>query len=104
LKLHKVGLLEAFAPHIYSAQIVPRGKPAPDIYLHAAHAIDVAPAHCIAVEDSVNGTVSARAAGMTVIGFTGGGHCPPSQAARLREAGAAHVATTMDELRPLLVS
>jgi HAD superfamily hydrolase (TIGR01509 family) len=104
LKLRKVALFDAFAPHIYSAQIVPRGKPAPDIYLHAAAQIGVAPARCVAVEDSVNGTTSALAAGMRVIGFTGGGHCSPTQTARLHAAGASHVATNMSELSALLQS
>jgi HAD superfamily hydrolase (TIGR01509 family) len=103
LKLRKVALFDSFDPHIYSAQIVPRGKPAPDIYLHAAEALGVTPDRCIAVEDSVNGAMSAQAAGMTVIGFTGGGHCSPTQAARLRAAGAKDVAATMDELRQILV-
>jgi HAD superfamily hydrolase (TIGR01509 family) len=98
-KLRKVALFDAFAPHIYSAQIVPRGKPAPDIYLHAAAQIGVAPDRCIAVEDSVNGAAAARAAGMRVIGFTGGGHCPPTQAARLRAAGAVEVVSHMRDLR-----
>jgi len=101
--LRKVALFDHFAPHIYSAQIMPRGKPAPDVYLHAARQIDVAPTRCVAVEDSVNGTASAVAAGMRVIGFTGGGHCPPTQAARLRAAGAVDVAATMDELYALLL-
>lgn len=102
MKLKKTALYDVFAPHIYSAQIVARGKPAPDIYLHAAEQIGVAPERCIAIEDSVNGATSAVAAGLTVIGFTGGGHCPPTQEARLRAAGAADVAATMDELYAML--
>lgn len=96
--LRKVELFDSFAPHIYSAHIVARGKPAPDIYLHAAREINVSPARRVAVEDSANGAASAYAAGMTVIGFTGGGHCPPHQAERLRAAGAVEVIAHMDDL------
>lgn len=101
-KLKKVGLYDAFAPHIYSAQLVARGKPAPDVYLHAARELGIAPGACVAVEDSVNGVTSARSAGMVVIGFTGGGHCPPHQGELLRGAGAVHIAAQMDQLLAIL--
>jgi HAD superfamily hydrolase (TIGR01509 family) len=104
VKLKKVGLYEAFAPHVYSAQSMPRGKPAPDIYLHAAGALKVDPKACLAIEDSVNGVTSAIAAGMVVIGFTGGGHCPPQQGELLARAGAAHVVAEMSELQAVLRS
>ncbi len=101
-KLREAGMFAFFAPHVYSAQIVARGKPAPDIYLHAAARMGVPSAHCIAVEDSVNGVTSARAAGMVVVGFTGGGHCPPNQAEVLRGAGACRVVAHMDQLLTVL--
>jgi len=101
-KLRKVGLFDAFSPHIYSAQIVARGKPAPDIFLHAAQQVGADPARCIAVEDSVNGVLSARAADMRVIGFTGGGHCTPGHGERLRAAGAEGVVEHMDQLLAFL--
>lgn len=101
-KPRQVGLFETFAPHIYSAQLVARGKPAPDVFLHAAQAIGVAPENSLAVEDSVNGVTAARAAGMRVIGFTGGGHCTPGHGARLRAAGAEHVVEYMDHLLAVL--
>ncbi len=100
--LRRVGLFDAFAPHIYSAKDRPRGKPAPDVYLHAAAQLRATPGRCVAVEDSVNGTLSARAAGMTVIAFTGGGHCTPGHGARLQAAGAAHVVEHMDQLLAVL--
>ena len=101
-KLRTAALYDAFAPHIYSAQIVARGKPAPDIYLHTAEALGVAPTECIAVEDSVNGVTSAREAGMVVVGFTGGGHCTPRHDAMLRAAGAREVVAEMDQLLTVL--
>lgn len=87
-KLRLTGLLDAFDPHVYSADLVARAKPHPDIFLHAAERLGVDPADCLAIEDSVNGVTSARAAGMTVWGFSGGGHMDAGSAARLAEAGA----------------
>ncbi len=52
-------------PNRYSAQFVARGKPAPDIYLHAAQQLGLPPERCLALEDSQAGTVAAQAAGMT---------------------------------------
>jgi HAD superfamily hydrolase (TIGR01509 family) len=90
-KLEQTGLLALFEPHVYSADLVARGKPFPDIFLHAAEALAVAPPTCLVLEDSANGVVAGRAAGMTVWGFTGGGHCDDATAARLLEAGAERV-------------
>jgi HAD superfamily hydrolase (TIGR01509 family) len=68
------GLLPLFEGRIFSSVEVPRGKPFPDLFLHAAARMQTAPASCLVVEDSVPGVTAARAAGMRVIGFTGGGH------------------------------
>ena len=89
--LRRTGLLPAFDPHVYSADLVARAKPHPDVFLHAAAQLGVDPGACLAIEDSVNGVRSARAAGMTVWGFAGGGHMDDAAAARLVEAGAAEV-------------
>ena len=90
-KLAHCGLLELFDPHVYSADLVPRGKPHPDIFLHTAAALAVEPARCLVLEDSANGVLAGRAAGMTVWGFTGGGHCDAATGARLLAAGAERV-------------
>jgi HAD superfamily hydrolase (TIGR01509 family) len=90
-KLRRVALWEPFTPHIYSGDLVARGKPAPDLFLHAAAALGVEPARCLAIEDSVNGVASACAAGMTVWGFIGGGHIQPEDPARLTAAGASRL-------------
>ncbi len=92
-KLRKAELWDLFAPHAYSADLVLHGKPAPDIFLHAAAALEVAPDHCLAIEDSANGVRAARAAGMRVWGFTGGRHCGDESADALRDAGAEDVLT-----------
>lgn len=92
------GILRHFDPHIFSAVQVTHGKPAPDLFLFAAAQMGVAPERCIVIEDSVPGVTAARAAGMAVLGFTGGGHCRNGHADRLRAAGAAEVFGGMGEI------
>ena len=87
-KLQRTGLLDLFTPHLFSADMVSRGKPAPDLFVHAAATLGVEPRHCIVVEDSVNGIRAARAAGMGAIGFTAGTHCLDGHAADLVANGA----------------
>jgi HAD superfamily hydrolase (TIGR01509 family) len=87
-KLKRMGLWEKAAPHVYSADLVAHGKPAPDIFLYAAERIGVEPRACLVVEDSENGVRAGAAAGMIVCGFTGGGHCFDGHGARLMAAGA----------------
>jgi len=97
-----VGLWERFAPHVFSAVEVAHGKPAPDLFLHAAARMDAGPARCVVIEDSLPGVAAAVAAGMTAIGFTGGGHCRPGHDSRLLAEGAALVVGSMAELLPAL--
>lgn len=103
-KLALGGLLEAFEPHIYSADMVGRGKPDPAVFLHAAEKLHVDPAACIAIEDSVNGVLSAKAAGMEVWGFCGGGHMDEDAARRLVEAGAHRMVADWGEARGLFAA
>ena len=91
-----------FAPHIFSASQVARGKPAPDLFLFAAGQMQVQPARCIVIEDSVPGVTGGRAAGMTVLGFHGGSHCTAGHAEMLRAAGAAATFDDMQELPDLI--
>lgn len=91
MKLRRIGLLERFAPHIYSTKLVANGKPAPDVFLYAAEKLAVAPQACVVIEDSANGILGAVAAGMTAWGFTGGGHGDAGLGERLSAAGAADV-------------
>jgi HAD superfamily hydrolase (TIGR01509 family) len=92
------GLYDILAPHIFSAGQVKRGKPAPDLFLFAAGQMNVSPARCVVIEDSLPGVTGALAAGMTVLGFYGGSHCRPGHAATLLAAGAA---ATFDDMRKL---
>jgi HAD superfamily hydrolase (TIGR01509 family) len=66
------GLYERFAGRIFSVSEVGRGKPAPDLFLHAASRLGIAPAACAVVEDSRYGVEAARAAGMRAFGYAGG--------------------------------
>lgn len=100
--LSLVGLFDRFHPNIFSATEVARGKPAPDLFLHAADRMGVAPQRCVVIEDSLPGVAAAVAAGMTTIGFTGGGHCRPGHDVRLTAAGAALVIGHLAELVPAL--
>ena len=100
--LSLVGLYDRFHPHIFSAVEVARGKPAPDLFLHAAARMGTAPERCVVVEDSVPGVIAGVAAGMSVIGFVGASHCRPDEAARLAAHGAAPVIDNMTKLLPAL--
>ena len=66
------GLYERFAGRIFSVEDVATGKPAPDLFLHAAERMAAEPAGCVVVEDSRAGVEAARAAGMRVLAFAGG--------------------------------
>ncbi|WP_299594767.1 HAD family phosphatase [uncultured Microbulbifer sp.] len=70
ITLNKTGLWDYFHGRIYSADDVGRGKPWPDLFLHSAAQFDVAPEHCLVVEDSIAGVKAAVAAGMPVIGYS----------------------------------
>ncbi|HEY0331773.1 MAG TPA: HAD family hydrolase [Rhodopseudomonas sp.] len=96
--LGRVGLYDRFAPHIFSATQVAKGKPAPDLFLFAAAAMGAEPGHCLVIEDSVAGVTAARAAGMRALGFAGGSHCRPGHGETLRHAGAA---ADFDDIRQL---
>jgi HAD superfamily hydrolase (TIGR01509 family) len=74
LSLTKTGLIGFFEPNIFSATMVAKGKPEPDLFLHAANAMGFDPVDCIVIEDSPAGIQAAHSAGMRVFAFTGGSH------------------------------
>jgi HAD superfamily hydrolase (TIGR01509 family) len=82
----------------FSTVLVRNGKPAPDIFRHAAKEMGEMPQRCVVIEDSVPGVIGAVAAGMKVIGFTGGRHCGKDHGARLAAAGAGKVIGAMAQL------
>lgn len=88
LTLNKTGLYDYFDGRIFSADDVSRGKPHPDLFLHAAQSMGVEPQHCLVVEDSIAGVKAAVAAGMAVVGYSR----HPVRAPQLERAGARVVA------------
>ena len=98
-KLELTGLLDRFGQNnLFSAAMVARGKPAPDLFLYAAQRLGAPPGRCLVVEDSPAGIEAACAAGMTAIGFCGGSHCGPEHGSRLQARGAALVIDDMHKL------
>lgn len=82
------GLAPLVEGRVFSADDVARGKPAPDLFLHAAKTMGgVSPERCLVIEDSVTGVTAARAAGMRVVGFLGGAHIRPGHDQRLQSIG-----------------
>jgi HAD superfamily hydrolase (TIGR01509 family) len=100
--LKRTGLVRFFGERLFCADAVPNPKPAPDVYLAAAQGLGLAPSACLVVEDSVTGVSAASAAGMTVLGFIGGGHASDAQIDRLHAAGARHVFDDMRQLPDLV--
>lgn len=101
--LEHLGIRAAFGDHIYSGrEHVTRGKPAPDLYLHAAAAIGVPIERCVILEDSPVGVTGAVASGADVIGLCAGSHCAPDHAERLRVLGVELIAHDFDDVARLV--
>ncbi|AXL51847.1 haloacid dehalogenase [Paraburkholderia caffeinilytica] len=100
--LARTGLAKFFGSRFFCADAVPNPKPAPDVYLAAARGLGLAPSACLVVEDSVTGVTAATAAGMTVLGFIGGGHASDAQIDALHAAGARTVFDDMLQLPDLV--
>jgi HAD superfamily hydrolase (TIGR01509 family) len=103
--LRVAGYEKLFAPNIFSAVEVARGKPHPDLFLYAAKAMGAASRDCLVIEDSVAGVAAARAAGMTVYGFVGGSHFSrPDEGADLTAAGAELIFENMSLLPEIITA
>jgi len=102
--LEKTGILPLFKGPVFTAPELPTGrtKPAPDVFQYAANEFGADPARTFVIEDSVHGIAGARAAGMRVIGFTGGAHSYPGHADVLMEAGAETVIRRWADLKGVL--
>lgn len=101
--LDHLRLRERFEPHIYSGrEHVARGKPAPDLYLHAAAALGVQPGRVAVIEDSPVGVTGAVASGAFVIGLAAGSHCLDGHGDKLKALGAHAVAHDFAEVAALL--
>ncbi|MER8463081.1 HAD family hydrolase [Mesorhizobium sp. M1409] len=101
--LDVTGLLGLMEPHLFSAAMVAKGKPAPDLFLHAAASMRAQPRKCLVVEDSPAGITAARAAGMRVFAFTGGSHAGnPTLKARLASSEPDFIFADMLQLPDLI--
>jgi len=103
MTLAKTGIMPYVQGRVFSFEDVTRGKPAPDLFLHAASSLNIPAAQTIVVEDSLTGIQAAIAAGMRPLGY-----CPPNHdgsenclLAEMRKLGA-EVFFAMDELLPLI--
>ncbi len=77
MSLKLVGLSDLVGDRVFTSTMVDRGKPAPDLFLHAAERMGAAPARTLVIEDSLTGLRAGLAAGMTVWRFVGGSHLGP---------------------------
>jgi HAD superfamily hydrolase (TIGR01509 family) len=96
------GLRGSLGRNLFSATEVKHGKPAPDIFLHAAAQMGVAPEKCAVLEDSAAGVQGGIAAGMTTIGFLGGAHIRDGHGDKLQAAGAHFLARDYGEVVRIL--
>ncbi len=97
--LDHLGLRVHFGEMIFSGRDhVARGKPAPDLYWHAANALGVDIARTLILEDSPVGVTGAVASGATVIGLCAGSHCAPGHGERLKALGAHKVVASFAEV------
>lgn len=100
--VERLGIRHHFGGRIFSAAGLSRGKPHPDVYLMAARALGASPSQCLVIEDHPVGVAAGVAAGMTVIGLLAAGHVRPGHDARLRAAGAHHIARDYREVAEIL--
>src|SRR6516164_4351678 len=89
---------------LFSASAVRNGKPAPDLFLHAASRMGVQAADCIVVEDSPAGVAAATAAGMAALGFVGGSHAGAQLGEQLILAGARTIVADLRHLKSAVVA
>lgn len=103
MHLDHLGLRRHFEGRIFSgAEHVARGKPAPDLYLHAAQAMGVPIERVVIVEDSPVGVAGALASGAEVIGLCAGTHCLAGHANRLRALGVRRIAASFWEVAEMI--
>ncbi len=102
LCLDILDLAEIFGSNVFSATMVERGKPHPDIFLHAAREMQVPPSDATVIEDSTSGVAAGISAGMTVIGLLAASHIQPGDGDKLTAAGAHHVVRTFAEVEEIV--
>jgi beta-phosphoglucomutase-like phosphatase (HAD superfamily) len=102
LCLDVLDLADTFGGNVFSAEMVKRGKPAPDLFLLAAERMGIAPSDCIVIEDSIGGVRAGVAARMMVIGLCAGSHVRDGHAHSLIAAGATNTAQAWQDVREIV--
>jgi len=100
--LKKSKIEHHFEGQIFSAELVERGKPSPDVYQLAIQELRIDLSGILVVEDSISGISAAKAAGLDVIGFTGASHIRDGYKQKLADLGVGQIASSMPELTSLL--
>lgn len=95
-------LIHFFSGYVFSADMVTNPKPAPDLYLHVAHRLQVSEKECLVIEDSPAGIQAAKSAGMKVLGFINSEKLLPTEEKKLLKVGALQVFYDMRELPKLI--
>ena len=104
LTLGLTKLKSFFNGNIFSADLVERGKPNPDVFLYAAKKLNIDPKRCLVIEDSVGGVQAAKNAGMTVYAFTGGSHVNEDLKTRVKKLNPDVIFGDMLKLPELIIS
>lgn len=100
--LQRVGLYDFFEGEIFSAEHVSQPKPSPELYRYALQKLQLLPEEALVIEDSTTGILSAKGAGIQVVGFLGASHVYPEHADALQAAGADFIASDAAALALLL--
>lgn len=100
--LKLAGLEQYFGKNLFAAEMVAKPKPDPSIYLLAASKLEIDPANCLVIEDSISGATAAVGAGMNVIGFLGGSHISEGHDVQLQKCGVFTTVENMEDLKEKL--
>ncbi|MFN0214024.1 MAG: HAD family hydrolase [Saprospiraceae bacterium] len=100
--LKKLNLIQNLDGLVFSAEMVEKPKPHPDLYLFAMEILGLLPHESLVVEDSVTGVLAAKSAGIQTIGFLGASHIEDEQGQKLRDAGADLIAANAEGLTEIL--
>lgn len=100
--LNLVKLEHFFGDNIFSAKMVKKGKPAPDLFIYASDKLAIHPSNCIVIEDTINGINAGKSAGMNVLGFIGGSHCDADYIAELQAVATTTFFLEMIELPDII--
>lgn len=102
--LSKTNIEKFFGDKVFSSELVPNPKPAPDLFLYIATKLGYKLDNCIVIEDSIFGVTAAQRSGIKVVGFSGGGHFIPELEEKLKNSNPDWYCSSSKELAVLLKS